>query len=101
MYGSRRKGRWRRYTNGDESHCVTSCEIHEGDRELFLQCTQKHLVNAPLSHLADGLYHYEGSDEPDVDTGRPHDNVFEDNVVSDTATGIKMKHVDDIAFTGK
>lgn len=43
-----------------------------------------------------------GSDEPEAsDDGRPSENVFADNVISNTPTGVKLKEGDNNVFTGK
>lgn len=52
-----------------------------------------------------GFYTYEGSDEPDASDGRPSENIFEANIVSNTATGVKISQGDsneflDNTFTG-
>eukprot|EP00752_Nemacystus_decipiens_P009556 g8536.t1 len=46
-----------------------------------------------------GLYTYEGSDAPDVNGGRPYDNSFDNNKITDTAGGVKFKYSDDISVT--
>ena len=50
-----------------------------------------------------GLYTYEGSDEPTegVSDGRPSGNHFYENVVSDTAGGVKFKYSDNLKVTGE
>lgn len=45
-----------------------------------------------------GLYTYEGSDEPDVSNGRPSDNVFDGNTVSNVKIGVQVKEGDDNVF---
>ncbi|CAN0397213.1 unnamed protein product, partial [Hapterophycus canaliculatus] len=47
-----------------------------------------------------GLYTYMGSDEPDVagNTGRPNNNVFDGNTISNTDIGVKIKEGDDNVF---
>ncbi len=48
-----------------------------------------------------GLYTYEGSDEPLISGGRPYQNHFYDNIISDTPGGVKFKYSDNIKVTGK
>ena len=47
--------------------------------------------------------HLHGSDDPDVsgNDGRPKNNVFEGNTVSNTDVGTKIKEGDDNTFTGE
>eukprot|EP00903_Cladosiphon_okamuranus_P006681 g6521.t1 len=54
-----------------------------------------------------GLYTYEGSDEPTegVSDGRPSDNTFDSNEITDTPVGVKFKSSDNLivsnnVFTG-
>ena len=52
--------------------------------------------------LADGLYTYQGSDAPDASfDGRPSDNSFYGNTISNTGTGVKIAEADDIVITGE
>lgn len=44
----------------------------------------------------DGLYTYEGSDAPTIDSGRPYDNTFLNNIISETPVGVKFKNSDGI-----
>lgn len=55
------------------------------------------------SLFPDGLYTYEGSDSPDVsgNNGRPKNNVFESNIISNTNVGVKIKDGDDNTFTSE
>lgn len=55
-----------------------------------------------LSHGSSsaGYYTYEGSDEPDVSDGRPSENVFTGNIISNTPTGIDLHQTDSSAFIG-
>eukprot|EP00752_Nemacystus_decipiens_P009061 g8090.t1 len=48
-----------------------------------------------------GLYTYEGSDLPTegVSNGRPSDNTFDSNMVTNTAGGVKLKYSDNIIVT--
>ncbi|CAN0209622.1 unnamed protein product [Ectocarpus sp. 12 AP-2014] len=46
----------------------------------------------------DGLYTYQGSDEPDVSDGRPSGNVLALNLVEDCPIGVKIKEGDDNEF---
>lgn len=51
---------------------------------------------------AAGLYTYMGSDPPDESDswdGRPRENVFTNNVVSDTVNGVKINEGDENVFT--
>ena len=57
-------------------------------------------TNAPPI-LPGGFYTYEGSDPPDVSDGRPSENVFTNNVVSNTPTGVKLNEGDANEFIGK
>ena len=52
--------------------------------------------------LADGLYTYQGSDAPDASSdGRPSDNSFYGNTISNTGTGVKIAEADDTVITGE
>ena len=52
--------------------------------------------------FVDGLYTYRGSDEPEVSSdGRPGENSFYDNIISNTETGVKIKEGDNTIITGK
>jgi len=53
--------------------------------------------------VQDGLYTYEGSDEPAVsgNDGRPKNNVFDGNTISNTDVGVKIKEGDDNTFTSE
>lgn len=61
----------------------------------------------PLRILAhpptEGLYTYEGSDEPTegVSDGRPLANWFHDNDVTNTKKGVKLKNSDNIKLTSE
>ena len=56
----------------------------------------------PLSdESSDGLYTYEGSDEPDVSTGRPTGNIFRNNEILSTEEGVKITNADDTEFFGE
>eukprot|EP00752_Nemacystus_decipiens_P008459 g7561.t1 len=48
-----------------------------------------------------GLYTYQGSDSPDVsgNDGRPKNNVFDSNTISNTKVGVKIKEGDDNTFS--
>ncbi len=50
-----------------------------------------------------GLYTYQGSDPPTegVSDGRPSDNHFDGNIISDTPGGVKFKYSDDIMVTSE
>ena len=51
--------------------------------------------------FADGLYTYQGSDTPEASSdGRPSDNNFYDNIISNTETGVRIKEADDTVITG-
>lgn len=52
---------------------------------------------------SDGLYTYQGSDLPTtgVSDGRPSVNLLEDNTVSNTEGGVKLKYSDNIVLTGE
>lgn len=51
----------------------------------------------------EGLYTYEGSDEPTegVSDGRPLANWFHDNDVTNTKKGVKLKNSDNIKLTSE
>ena len=52
--------------------------------------------------FADGLYTYQGSDAPEASSdGRPSDNSFYDNTISNTETGVKIKEGDNTVITGE
>ena len=52
--------------------------------------------------FADGLYTYQGSDAPEASSdGRPSDNSFYDNTISNTETGVKIKEGDNTIITGE
>lgn len=53
--------------------------------------------------LSDGLYTYKGSDSPDVsgNNGRPKNNLFESNVISNTDVGVFIKQADDNTFNSE
>ena len=54
------------------------------------------------SLFADGLYTYQGSDDPEASSdGRPGENSFYDNTISNTETGVKIKEADNTVITGK
>lgn len=42
-----------------------------------------------------------GSDPPDVTDGRPSGNIFRDNTVTKTATGVRFKEADDTQCYGE
>ncbi|CAM9999901.1 unnamed protein product, partial [Ascophyllum nodosum] len=47
-----------------------------------------------------GLFTYRGSDAPDVSLdGRPGENMFFDNTISNTETGVKIKEADNTVIT--
>ena len=55
-----------------------------------------------MSLVSDGLYTYVGSDpadESDDWDGRPQENVFTNNIISDTQNGAKIIDADDNVFT--
>lgn len=47
-----------------------------------------------------GFHTYEGSDDPWVSDGRPSENVFTGNIVSNTPTGVNHKDGDSNEFIG-
>ncbi|CAM9969463.1 unnamed protein product, partial [Ascophyllum nodosum] len=47
-----------------------------------------------------GLYTYQGSDAPEASSdGRPGENNFYDNTISNTETGVKIKEADNTIIT--
>lgn len=50
-----------------------------------------------------GLYTYEGSDAPTegVSNGRPSDNLFDGNVISNSAGGVKFKYSDNLVVSSE
>lgn len=54
-----------------------------------------------FSSVPDGLYTYEGSDAPDVSNGRPSNNMFTANTISDCDIGVKINEGDDNSFIGE
>ena len=51
---------------------------------------------------ADGMYTYQGSDAPEASSdGRPSDNSFYGNTISNTETGVKVKEGGNIIITGE
>ncbi|CBJ28911.1 Mannuronan C-5-epimerase [Ectocarpus siliculosus] len=46
-----------------------------------------------------GLYTYRGSDAPDVSNGRPNGNTFNNNKITNTAGGVKIKNSDNIVIS--
>lgn len=59
------------------------------------------LVSPLPALLPGGLYTYEGSDAPIVSNGRPNGNTFNNNKVTNTAGGVKVKNSDNIVFTSE
>ena len=52
--------------------------------------------------LAGSLYIYQGSDAPGASSdGRPSDNSFYGNTISNTGTGVKIAEADDTVITGE
>lgn len=53
--------------------------------------------------MSDGLYTYMGSDDAAVsgNNGRPKNNLFESNIISNTDVGVKIKEADDNTFTSE
>ena len=52
--------------------------------------------------LAGSLYTYQGSDAPGASSdGRPSDNSFYGNTISNTGTGVKIAEADDTVITGE
>ena len=59
-------------------------------------------VSRHMTSFADGLYTYQGSDAPEASSdGRPSDNSFYDNTISNTKTGVKIKEADNTIITGE
>ncbi len=51
---------------------------------------------------ADGIFTYEGSDEPEETLdGRPGENVFRNNIITNTQTGVKIKRADNTRIFGE
>ena len=59
-------------------------------------------ISHPTAHFTDGLYTYQGSDEPEASSNaRPSENNFYDNTISNTETGVKIKKADNTIITGE
>ncbi|CAN0243860.1 unnamed protein product [Scytosiphon promiscuus] len=68
---------------------------------MSLGSARNQVYDNSFSDITDqGLYTYEGSDEPDVAGGRPYDNVLSNNVVSNCPVGVKIKEGDDNVLAG-
>ena len=67
--------------------------------------SSKPLISRILSRtvvFADGLFTYHGSDTPEVSSdGRPSENFFYDNAISDTKTSVKIKEANKTVITGE
>lgn len=50
--------------------------------------------------ISDGLYFYQGNDEPDVSDGKPSYNIVADNLINSALEGIKMADTVGNEFTG-
>ncbi|CAN0147569.1 unnamed protein product, partial [Hapterophycus canaliculatus] len=62
---------------------------------MSLGSARNQVYDNTFSDITDqGLYTYEGSDEPDVAGGRPYDNTLSNNVVSNCPVGVKIKEGD-------
>lgn len=56
--------------------------------------------NVVRGNTQNGLYLYKGQDPPETTDGRPKDNVFQNNTVSDNGRLLKARDADRILFTG-
>lgn len=74
---------------------VCICPFDQVHFHLWYSCQNT------LACEIDGLYTYEGSDEPDVSDGRPSGNILTSNLVEDCPIGVKIKEGDDNSFYGK
>lgn len=56
-----------------------------------------------ITPIPDALYTYLGADGPTdgISEGRPTDNTFHNNVVSNAANAMQLKSTDDMAITGE
>ncbi len=71
---------------------------------LSLGSAGNSIYNNEFNDCSDyGLYTYEGSDAPTdgVSNGRPSENLFDSNVISNTAGGVKFKYSDDLTVTSE
>ena len=59
-------------------------------------------ISRRTARFVDGLYTYQGSDAPEASSdGRPGENSFYDNTISNTETGVKIKEADNTIITGE
>ena len=50
---------------------------------------------------AAGIHTYEGRDEPWASDGRPSENTFDNNIISNTEVGVNLRHGDSNVFTSE
>ena len=50
---------------------------------------------------AAGIHTYEGSDEPWASDGRPSENTFDNNIISNTEVGVNLRQGDSNVFTSE
>ncbi|CAN0103811.1 unnamed protein product, partial [Hapterophycus canaliculatus] len=82
-------------------HDNTFEDVKYGIR-LSLGCARNRIYRNTFASCSDsGLYTYMGSDPPDESEswdGRPRENVFTNNVISDTVNGVKINEGDENVF---
>lgn len=76
-------------------------EYNEKGIRLSLGSSDNLIENNTVSgNTQNGFYIYKGSDLPETTDGRPKDNVFRNNIVSNNNRLIKVRDADRILFTG-